>query len=225
MAHHHSPRIVTDGLLLTLDAVNTKSYPGSGTVWYDLSGNGHNFNLINGPSLTSEGFSFDGTNQYANIGSSGLNLDTANDRTIEIWVKVASFPAITGGLFGDQASTSAVILVDASGKFNFRWDDSSNVLSNFTLTEGEWAHFALVHRPHRYITYYVNGELDTAEFLTSDSGVTGNSAWSIGRQNRNFTGEYYYLNCTVSIARQYNRQLTAAEIRQNFNAHRLRHGL
>ena len=225
MAHHHSPRIVTDGLILTLDAINPKSYPGSGTVWYDLSGNGHNFNLINGPSLTSEGLAFDGTNQYANIGSSGLNFGTADDRTVEIWVKVEELPADQGGLFGDQTSTSAVILVSSTGNFNFRWDDSSNVFSNFTITAGEWVQFVLVHRPHRNITYYVNGGLDTAEFTTSDTGVTQNSAWSIGRQNRNFTGEFYYLDCVVSVARQYNRQLTAAEIQQNYNAMRSRYGL
>ena len=47
MSFHHSPRITTDGLILYLDAANTKSYSGSGTVWTDLSGNGVNFNLIN----------------------------------------------------------------------------------------------------------------------------------------------------------------------------------
>jgi O-acetyl-ADP-ribose deacetylase (regulator of RNase III) len=225
MATLYSPKIVTDGLILTLDAINPKSYPGTGTVWKDLSGNGYNFNLINGPTPTSEGLAFDGTNQYANIGSSGLNFSTANSRTIEIWVKVVSLPAIQGGLFGDQASTSAVILVDATGKFNFRWDDSSSVLSNFTITTGKWVQFVLVHRPERYITYYVNGELDTPEFQTSDTGVSPNSAWSIGRQNRNFTGEFYYLNCVVSTARQYNRQLTATEIYQNYNAMKSRYGL
>ncbi len=47
MAFHHSPRIVTDGLVLYLDAANSKSYPGSGTNWYDLSGNKNDFVIDN----------------------------------------------------------------------------------------------------------------------------------------------------------------------------------
>ena len=50
----HSPRIVTDGLVLALDAGNTKSYPGSGTDWYDRSGNGNDGTLTNGPTYSSD---------------------------------------------------------------------------------------------------------------------------------------------------------------------------
>jgi hypothetical protein len=48
MALSHSPKIITDGLVLCLDAGNPKSYPGSGTTWTDLSGNGNNGSLENG---------------------------------------------------------------------------------------------------------------------------------------------------------------------------------
>ena len=48
MALAHSPKIVTDGLVLCLDAGNPKSYPGSGTTWTDLSGQGNNGTLVNG---------------------------------------------------------------------------------------------------------------------------------------------------------------------------------
>ena len=51
MAFIHSPKISTDGLVLALDTANRKSYPGSGTVWNDLSGNGNNGSLINGPTF------------------------------------------------------------------------------------------------------------------------------------------------------------------------------
>ena len=40
------PNVVTDGLVLYLDAGNTKSYPGTGTVWYDVSGNGYQANMF-----------------------------------------------------------------------------------------------------------------------------------------------------------------------------------
>ena len=51
MAFRYSPKIVTDGLVLSVDAANKKSYPGSGTTWYDLSGNAINGTLTNGPTF------------------------------------------------------------------------------------------------------------------------------------------------------------------------------
>jgi hypothetical protein len=50
----HSPRIVTDGLVLCLDAANARSYPGTGTTWTDRSGNGNDGTLINGPTFSDE---------------------------------------------------------------------------------------------------------------------------------------------------------------------------
>ncbi len=51
MAFIHSPKLVTSGLVLCLDAANKLSYPGSGTSWYDLSGNNYNGTLTNGPTF------------------------------------------------------------------------------------------------------------------------------------------------------------------------------
>ena len=66
------PEIVEDGLVLALDAGNTKSYPGSGTTWTDLSGNGNNGSLVNGVGYNSGNLgslSFDGVNDYVNFGN------------------------------------------------------------------------------------------------------------------------------------------------------------
>ena len=66
----HSPRIVTDGLVLCVDAANTKSYPGSGTTWTDISGKGHNGTLTNGPTFSSDnmgGIVFDGSNDAVTL--------------------------------------------------------------------------------------------------------------------------------------------------------------
>ena len=69
-AHFHSPRIITNGLVLALDAANVKSYPGSGTVWKDLSGNNNNGTLVNGVGYNSGNLgylAFDGTYDYVSI--------------------------------------------------------------------------------------------------------------------------------------------------------------
>ena len=72
----HSPRTVTDGLVLALDAGNTKSYSGSGTTWSDLSGKGNDGTLVNSPTysnLNGGNFNFDEVNDYVNIGSTAIN--------------------------------------------------------------------------------------------------------------------------------------------------------
>src|SRR6056300_1230478 len=64
MALSHSPKIVTDGLVLCLDASDPQSYSGSGTTWYDRSGNNYDFTAVNGPTYSNGKFSFDGSNDY-----------------------------------------------------------------------------------------------------------------------------------------------------------------
>jgi hypothetical protein len=92
MAVNYSPKIITDGLVLYLDAANTRSYPGSGTVWSDLSRGGNNGTLRNGPTFNSgNGGSivFDGVNDYASF-PNNTNLDNQKI-TMENWV----YPTIT----------------------------------------------------------------------------------------------------------------------------------
>jgi hypothetical protein len=69
MGLSHSPSIITQNLVLCLDAANPKSYPGSGTTWTDLSGNGNTGTLVNGVGYNSGNLgslSFDGVNDYVN---------------------------------------------------------------------------------------------------------------------------------------------------------------
>lgn len=70
MALAHSPKIITDGLVLCLDAGNTKSYPGSGTTWTDLSGQGNN-GTITGAVYSNGYFDFDAANDDDNGTNSG----------------------------------------------------------------------------------------------------------------------------------------------------------
>lgn len=78
----------TEGLSLLLDAGNVKSYPGSGTTWFDLSGNGNDGTLTNGPTFNSEGFiSFDGTNDYVLV-PDDASLQLHNDGiTYGCWLR------------------------------------------------------------------------------------------------------------------------------------------
>ena len=88
MAGIGGPDIITDGLVLYLDAANSKSYPGSGTTWKDLSGKGNDSALTNGPNYRSTGmgsFLFDGTDDYSTL---PYNSSMDNDyTTVSVWIK------------------------------------------------------------------------------------------------------------------------------------------
>ena len=84
--------IVTDGLKLYLDASNPVSYPGSGTTWFDLSGNNNNGTMVNGVVPLSNAMQFDGVNDYVSLGNK-FNID-ANPFTISMWFKLNTFITI-----------------------------------------------------------------------------------------------------------------------------------
>jgi len=91
MAYRNGPKITTDGLVLCLDAAISKSYPGSGTTWYDLSGNGHNGTLVNGVGFNSGergSMTFDGTNDRINFATSPkFDFGTGNF-SIQVWYNI-----------------------------------------------------------------------------------------------------------------------------------------
>jgi hypothetical protein len=219
------PNITTDGLILALDAANSKSYPETGTRWGDISGNDYTWDLFNSPTFDDSYFTFDGINDFANINNGNLYLPPTTDRTLEIWTRIISFPSIQGGLIAGQKNTTGALMVLPTGKFSWYWDDSVTVNSTVTLELNRWYQIVVVLRNSYFCTYYVNGVQDRAEFQTSDVASGQVTAWSIGRQNRDFSGDFYYLNCDVSIHRQYNRLLTPQEIEQNYNATKSRYNL
>ena len=86
-------KIITDGLVMHLDAAQLRSYPTTGTTWTDLSGNGNNGTLINGPTFNSgNGGSivFDGVNDYV-TGFNSISINTTSSFAIEFWFNLTSF--------------------------------------------------------------------------------------------------------------------------------------
>jgi hypothetical protein len=132
MAFFHSPRIVTDGLVLALDAANSLSYPGSGTTWTDLSGKGNNGTLVNGPTFDqANGGSivFDGTDDYVNL-PDGL-LSGTGDFTIIQWVQCDG--AGIGTTFGNFGA--GTLQFGWSASYVFLWLGNSSAYAspaNFT---------------------------------------------------------------------------------------------
>ena len=126
MGLSHSPKIVTNGLVLALDAANNKSYPGSGTTWSDLSNTGKNLTLTNGPTFSAANLGsivFDGTNDYIDVPINPSLFTT--EGTMIIWLKndeaTPASSSNTGFIgFGDDTQNS-----------HYPWTDNTAYLATF----------------------------------------------------------------------------------------------
>jgi hypothetical protein len=221
----HSPRIVTQGLVLCLDAGNTKSYPGSGTTWTDLSGNGRTATLVNGVSYSSvDGGSmvFDGVNDV--ISSQSHTFTTNSSYTYEIWFNPDDAGS-TDGLIGGT-NNPAIRWGQVSGKVRLflGWTESPGYLqidSQSTLSSSSWHNVVgTVDVSTKTFSLYVNGNLSSSStWATGTPSVPGTTIYFNQRDSANsFNGK-------ISVGKVYNRALTAAEIAQNFQALRGRYGI
>jgi hypothetical protein len=95
------PNYITDGLIYYVDAGDASSYPGSGTTWTDLSGQGRTTTLTNGPTFDSGNggsINFDGTNDFAEV-ATGFNPNITT-KTMIGWCKLKNISQQGGGLIG-----------------------------------------------------------------------------------------------------------------------------
>ncbi len=226
MALAHSPRIVTSGLVLCLDAANAKSYPGSGTTWTDLSVRNNNGTLINGVGFNTSNLgslSFDGTDDYVDCGNYQFNTTSG---TVDFWFKP------TTNITGDAAKRAWGFTGNfearwnsASGRLSFDLGSSSFTVGHLTTTTSSWSNttwYNVVMTWDSSITasnVYVQGVLESVGNTASSeifTALTGNL--HIARSGTE------YFDSNISNFKIYNRALTAAEVSQNFNALRGRFG-
>lgn len=162
-----NPDIVTDGLVLCLDAGLPKSYPGNGNFWYDISSSGNNGSLINGPIYNNDNngnLVFDGTNEYVSVLSPNNKFDWTpsgnglNSLTIEFWIKTndtsglcVSKPWNGNGEYNYSISHNA---------WNCRVGAQSNGISFSSLATGNWEHIACIATPTQQAVYR-NGLLNS----------------------------------------------------------------
>lgn len=231
MATQYSPKIVTDGLVLCLDAGNRKSYPGSGTTWSDLMTNRINGTLVNGPTFNTGNLgsiAFDGTNDYV----SGLHgaITSTTQVSACVWNNGEVAKNSTIMLFTDLAGGyNRILLVHLPwSDGNVYFDCGANTTSTFDRinkipTNGEyqgWHYWVFTKNTTTgNMRIYLDGRLWhsgtglTAPLRTCDLGYIG------GDGNTN------YHQGKISLFSVYSRELSAQEILQNFNATRSRFGI
>lgn len=225
----YNTSIVRNGLVLHLDAANPKSYPGSGTVWNDLSGQGNNGTLINSPSfVSSQGgyLTFNGTNQTASVVKPFPNI--TGTITQEIWLYLNTLSGTRSVLHkGNHYS------LQISGTNTYTWADST-VYSYATYgtrtatgigTTGVWKQIVVTKDSSFSVRVYVNGELrDTRTGFGSSITARDSTLWIVGYSDTDTTPTAP-IDGRVSCAKIYNRALSDAEIAQNFEALRGRYGI
>ena len=223
MATNYGASIVRDGLILYYDVANPRSYSGSGTTIYDISGNGNNGTLNNGVSYSSSNMgslSFDGVNDYVSFSNPLNQTATAQLWTVMSWINITDKTSQTliGGLNAGcdvcyvQGNNSLLYLNSGVNDYYTYGGDLGNigwVLATFRFQNSTGAR-----------TIYRN----TTDISTGGPNYTSTPSGQGSVFYLGYGGSGY-LQGNVSQLLIYNRYITDIELNQNFNAMRGRFGL
>jgi hypothetical protein len=233
MALQHSPQVILDGLVLSLDAANARSYPGTGTSWNDLSLNKNNATLVGPTYQTTDGgrFNFDGNNDYVNnLGTALSDSFWQAKWTASFWIRFDTISTTTTESndkvileHGTNLTGLGLKLFNRNSKVRITLTGTSGyaLSSNSTISAGTWYNFVwTLNDSTRGAEVYLNGSSDNSTTLTNSYLGTGSNT-QIGDGSLPglpFDGQ-------MGKCDFYNRVLTAAEIKQNYDAHRGRYGI
>ena len=242
-----TPLIVTDGLVLNLDAGDNVSYPGTGNTWYDLSGNENDGTLVNGVGYDSNNggsLVFDGVNDYVSNVNPGLSdAQVEGELTYEYWLQptqaiYSSFTQSTSGTAyfdpgtpqGLTSSTNYEYSNEAYASFMFAFGTNGFVAAVHNFEHAPT--FLVDYKPYTGVShltviksaygcsYYINGVFKKSATQSRILGVVPDRVTS---DSSTYFGRYFKGN--IYSYRFYNKALTPSEITQNYNALRDRYGL
>jgi len=231
MAGTIAPNIITDGLVLYLDASNNKSYVSGSTTWNDLSGNNISGSLISGSSFTSANggaITFNGTTNYVDCGNSTITNLNSTNLTLACFFSSNNINAASQTLMSkaeagayslelNVADSLLAISLYISGGYRRATYPSSNMQSNTP-------YYVVATYNNSQILLYLNGMIVGS--LSYTGGVTTTSVpMCIGANPQTGTAPVFYLNGRIFSSQIYNRALSATEVLQNYNATKTRFGL
>ena len=220
--------IITNGLVLNLDAGFDPSYPTTGSTWYDLSGNSSNGTLTNGPTFNSAdsgSIVFDGVDDRVTCATNSI---TSNSLTFIIWIKRFSFGTQGTGLVfnrGNGGSTTGMNInwPTPSNGLGYHWNDDTNTYSynpGLSIPLNTWCFCCVSVSPTQAI-FQVNNSTVVRSYTNVTANTTVGTNLMIGTDytiNR-------FVNANIAYASMYNRALSQSEITQNYNAQKGRFGL
>lgn len=249
MGLQHSPKTVTNGLILAIDASNLKSYPGSGTTWYDLSGNSNHLTIYGSPSLinTNSGyFNFDGIDDAMMTSTTlpaigGLYADVAYQWSVSCWFKFPTNPVdrgagnvancilgVAGGVAGGATFALYVGSISNDGyngsianALMFVMRGAPTRISPGLVNDNAWHNFCVAWNGSVAALYYEGVYIGNAINNVS-AGYQGNLI-TVGN-NANNTAGYQMYQGGINNILIYNRALSATEALQNYNSTKSRFG-
>ena len=221
--------IVTNGLILNLDAANPRSYPQpyNGTTWQNIAPVSSSLtgSLVNGVGYTGSNggvLTFDGVDDYVNMNNLGFALmGSGISSTVCLWTKLNTISTSTNMVILEQSNTSA--------KRYVIWFQTADKTLNFYPNQTNHKTSAISANTWYFISTIVNGSTSRMFFngievgsSTSYTSQDKNSSWWLGLgpvySNEDWNGN-------LSNIQIYNRALNASEVLQNFNATRARFGV
>jgi len=210
----YNPTIVSSGLVVAYDPANPKCYPGSGVTFYDLSGNNNHGILTNGPTISNNLAKytvFDGGNDYiVSVNNTGIAGTTP--RTLMAWAWMGDLYASVIARLGPTGGQSFEMQVNASRLIMHRNSGSpSFVYTSPSIKLNRWYHFAITCDGTNH-NFYIDGQYDSTSSLAIN---TLSSPLYVGFPV--YDGNRY-MNGNLSQVLLYNRELSATEVNQNYNA-------
>jgi len=222
MSTKGGPMIITDGLVLALDAADINSYPGTGTIWKDLSGNGNDFTFINTPIYNSTYFTLNGADNGFEI----LNFPQvfSGSVTFEGWFYFNNDGRDV--LFGNYNGSPIMNFERyTNNQLRLYWNNGPDGRSSINiLEENKWQHIVMVrNKENLTFDYYVNSMLkDSVSVTTAPDYTTVASHFRLGKDYR---VDSTSLNGNIASVKFYNKALTSEEVSQNYNAQKSRFNL
>ena len=205
------PDIVEDGLVLCLDAASKRSYLGTGTTWYDTSGNGNHGTLTNGASFSETGggtIVFDGSNDYVTTNFSGITGQ--NPRTVSIWYysDTSQNKNLLG--YGTNSSKALWDVLLYNGNLGVHLYASS-AEAGVTYSNTVWQNIIFTYE-HPTIKSYLDGSYSNSYTNSSINTGTSNNL-NIGK---GIYSDYFYFNGNIATVHMYDRAFTPQEVRKNY---------
>lgn len=232
MSTGYNPKIVTDGLIVCLDAANSKSYPGSGTTWYDISGKNNHFTLSGSYQFNSKyagSLVLDSANTASAVGSSP-EFTFEGDYAIDVWFRNTSPSANYGIIFtAGNGNGLGPNLRFGDGGFEYKLQCGVNLTDASTCfstsitrnsSQDQWLH-AVLTRTSDVNTLWINGvQQNLGNYTPSEYPLTSftDGTWTYGPETLYISWNGYSLLGNINTFKVYNRGLSKEEIQQNYNA-------
>ena len=240
MSFHYSPNVVTDSLILSVDAANTKCYTPSATTLKELTAV-NTGNLIAGVGYSSANlgaWTFDGTDDYIDLGTRLPSLGLTYPMSIDIWFKPTAGLTTSTGIFAGAVNPVnnvylgfSIILSLPTYVIQAQIGDGAGagstnrrtLLTTQSVNAGAWNHVVATASAGPVFEVYINGVLATG----ATSGTGGPLSWGTNAtaQIASYAGFPNELSGSVASVKYYNKKLSASEVLQNYDAFKTRFGL